>query len=316
MAAPLNFSIFQPIPSIQLHQEMRLLIIGASGLVGSHVMAEAKAKGHEVVGTYRNYQVDGLVPLDLGDEAATRALLERVRPDWVVHAAGWTWVDGCEKDPARAFRENCEQPVMVARFCKEFGCRFAYFSTTYVFDGTAGPYTEEDRPSPINVYAKSKWAAEQGIQEVLGGQALIPRVICVWGREAQKKNFVYQVIKAVSDGKPMRIPSDQEGNPTWAGDIAAWLVLLMTAGEHGVWNLVGALPCCSREQWLREILSGLQVMDTSLFDKLKDWRYETLSTETLGQPAKRPLRAGGDGRKIHSRFQRMSRSSADISNIL
>ena len=295
---------------------MRLLIIGASGLVGSHVMAEAKAKGHEVFGTYRNYPIDGLVPLDLGDAETTRALLERVRPDWVVHAAGWTWVDGCEKDPARALRENCDQPVMVARFCKERGCRFAYFSTTYVFDGTAGPYTEEDTPNPINVYAKSKWAAEQGIQEVLGGQALIPRVICVWGREAQKKNFAYQVLKAVSEGKPMRIPSDQEGNPTWAGDIAAWLVQLMVASERGVWNLVGASSRCSREQWLREILAGLQASDPSLSQKLKEWRYETVPTEILGQPAKRPLRAGGDFKKIQSRFPILNRSPEDIAIIL
>lgn len=75
------------------------------------------------------------------------------RPDWVVHAVGWTWVDGCEKDPERAFSVNCEQPVFLAGLCRDQG---AYFSTTYVFDGTQGPYSEEDTPNPVNVYAKSK----------------------------------------------------------------------------------------------------------------------------------------------------------------
>lgn len=295
---------------------MRILIIGASGLVGSHILAKAKADGHDVTGTYRNYPVDGLVRLDLGNEESTRALLNRVQPDWVIHAAGWTWVDGCEKDPERAFRENCEQPTKLARLCKALGCRFVYFSTTYVFDGKSGPYSEEDVPNPINVYAKSKWAAEQRIQEILGGQALIPRVICVWGKEVQEKNFVYQVIKAVHAGKPMRIPSDQEGNPTWAGDIAWWLVQLMSAGENGVWNLVSSDSRCPREEWLKGILAGLASTHPMLENELKIWRYESITTATLGQPALRPLKSGGEFKKIQSRFSRLPREPYDISIIL
>ena len=121
---------------------MKILVIGASGLVGSHVRAEALARGHEVLGTYRKFPTPNLVHLDLANESQARALLESFRPEWVVHAAGWTWVDGCEKDPDRAMRENCEQPVMVARLCKEIGIRMVYFSTHYVFDGSRGPYSE------------------------------------------------------------------------------------------------------------------------------------------------------------------------------
>jgi dTDP-4-dehydrorhamnose reductase len=293
---------------------VRILIIGASGLVGSHVLAEAKARGHGTLGTYRTFPVDGLALLDLEDVSATRALLESFRPDWVVHSAGWTWVDGCETDPGRAFRENCDQPAMVARLCRDRGCRFAYVSTTYVFDGTAGPYTEEDTPNPINVYAKSKWAAEQRIQEILAGNALIPRVICVWGREARGKNFVYQAIKALGEGRSMTLPSDQIGNPTWAGDIAAWLLSLMEKGKFGIWNLAGHELNCSRERWFC-LIRDAGLKSGTLPGSIGPG-YKSVPTSELKQPALRPLHAGAVIGKILSFEKRDAHSPANLDPIL
>lgn len=289
---------------------MKILVIGASGLVGSHVYEEAKARGHEVVGTYRNYPVNGLTRLDLADEVFTLEFMQCLRPDWVVHAAGWTWVDGCEQDPQRAFRENCEQPAMLASLCKEMEARFAYFSTTYIFDGTKGHYSEEDIPNPINVYGKSKWAAEQKIQKILGGQALIPRVICVWGKEAQQKNFVYQVIKALKEGRVMNIPSDQVGNPTWAGDIAWWLLELMTASERGVWNLAGDQTNCTRMEWYTHIRQALLHL-TEIGDITKDEPL-MIPTESLNQPAKRPLNSGAVIEKVQQCFTRVLRHPNEL----
>ena len=99
---------------------MKILIIGGSGLVGSHILREARARGHEVVGTCRTRR-DGtdpaLVIFDAAQDADTAPLLDRLRPDAVVHAAGWTWVDGCEDDPARAMDENTAQPARLAAAC-------------------------------------------------------------------------------------------------------------------------------------------------------------------------------------------------------
>lgn len=294
---------------------MKLLIVGASGLVGSHVYEEAKLRGHEVVGTYRNYPVDGLVRLDLDEKTSTRELMQSFQPDWVVHAAGWTWVDGCEQDPERAFRENCDQPAFLAKLCHEFGACFAYFSTTYIFDGTKNePYTEEDAPNPINVYGKSKWAAEKKIQEILNGQALIPRVICVWGKEAQQKNFVYQVIKALKEGKKLTLPSDQIGNPTWAGDIAWWLLELMTADEGGVWNLAGDDEACTRVNWYNQIRKTAG--DSKIFKIACANKVEIVDTTSMNQKASRPLQAGAKIKKILCRFGRQSRAIQDIQVLL
>ena len=77
----------------------------------------------------------GLVPLDAADLAAAAAWLREQRPDVVFYPAGFTWVDGCERDPARARAANLDQPLNLARVAAEVGARFVYFSTDYVFDG-------------------------------------------------------------------------------------------------------------------------------------------------------------------------------------
>ena len=293
---------------------MRILVIGGSGLVGSHLVAEAAARQHGVTGTYRKFPTPGLLHLDLADTAATRQLLAEVKPDWVVHAAGWTWVDGCEGDSARARRENCEQPIQLAQLCQEQRSRFAYVSTTYVFDGLSGPYHESDQPNPINVYAQTKWAAEQQIQAVLGGQALIPRVICVWGREAQQKNFVYQTLKALREGRLSRLPADQIGNPTWAGDIAAWFVGLMELGESGVWNLAGDQENCTRVAWfcaIRDAARRLGLVPTGT-----ETGYEAITTGALKQPALRPLHCGARIQRIQARLPRQPRTPDDLSVLI
>ena len=271
---------------------MRVLVIGGSGLVGAYVLAEAQARGHDALGTFRGHPAAGLEALDLADASGTAELLDRWRPNAVVHAAGWSWVDGCEADPVRALRENAEQPAMLAALCARRGIRLVYCSTSYVFDGHAGPYRETDQPSPINVYGRSKLAGEQAVQAAAGDLAIIVRLICVWGCEPQKKNFVYQVIRAVAEGRSMKIPSNQCGNPTWAGDIAAWTLDLLEANASGVWHLGGPNPAWTRVQWLGAILAGLRSTFPDLVHALDRWKYVPVATDALEQPALRPLRAG------------------------
>ncbi len=266
---------------------MRVLVIGASGLVGSHVLAEARARGHQVAGTSRSQDVPGLERLDLADEVAAARVLERFRPEAVVYAAGWTWVDGCERDPARSRRENVDQPLAVARWCRDHGARMLYFSTSYVFDGLGGPYAEDGRPNPLNVYGADKLRAEEELTRVLGDRLLVARLICVWGREALGKNFAYQVARAAAEAKPLRLPADQLGNPTWAGDVATWSIRLLEAGASGIWHLAGDAPEASRIGWAAAILDGLRQAGLPHAVELQG-----VPTCALAPAAPRPLRAG------------------------
>jgi dTDP-4-dehydrorhamnose reductase len=274
---------------------MRLLIIGGSGLLGSHLLREARGHRHTAVGTFHGHREPGLEPLDAARLVDFELLLDKHQPEFVIHAAGWTWVDGCEDDPARAMEENCHQPVRMAEACHSRGVRFAYFSSSYVFDGQKGLYDEQAKPNPINAYARSKWAAEQQLNELTGGQALLLRIICVYGEESRRKNFACQVCDAMRSGRILRLPSDQSGNPTWAGDIARALLPLLGKRAEGVWHLGGPDPDCSRIKWARRLVADFTEAGVVLhpgFDMVE------IPTRELGQKAARPLRAGIVSRRL------------------
>ena len=272
---------------------MKILVLGASGLVGSHVMSAARGAGHDVVGTTRAADPTALRRLELGDQDATFALLEAEQPEVVIYAAGWTWVDGCEADPARSRRENLEQPLAVARGCARRGVRVLYYSSSYVFDGVAGGYAEEDPVSPVNTYGRHKADAEKAILDAAGEAALVARLICVWGREAARKNFAYQVMRAAEGAATLSLPSDQRGNPTWAGDIAEWSVRLCASASAGIWHLAGPHPELTRPDWAKRILLGL-----ASAGRPAAVGFDVRTTAEIRPPAARPLRAGMDTAKI------------------
>ena len=98
--------------------------------------------------------------LDAGELQPAADWITEQAADVVFYPAGFTWVDGCERDRSRAYAANLEQPLNLARAAATVGSRFVYFSTDYVFDGEAGPYTEESATNPLSVYGQAKRDAE------------------------------------------------------------------------------------------------------------------------------------------------------------
>jgi dTDP-4-dehydrorhamnose reductase len=267
---------------------MKILVIGASGLVGSHVLAAAREAGHEVAGTFRGCALPGLLPLDCADSRAMDATLRAQRPAAVVYAAGWTWVDGCEDDPPRALAENAAQPEALATVCHSHGCHFTYFSTSYVFDGVRGFYRENDEPRPLNAYSRSKLEGERRVLAATNSQALIARVISVFGAEAREKNFAFQVRRAMDAGTPLSIPSDQLGNPTYAGDIGRWTVRLVEQSAHRIWHVASMLHEWTRADWARGLVAELQNLGVQA---RPGFELKAVPTRELKQRAARPLNA-------------------------
>ena len=217
--------------------------------------------------------------------------MECNEPDAVVDCCSWTWVDGCQRDPKRAFGENAILPGERAGMAFGKGVRYVYVSTSYVFRGDERFYGEESDPAPVNLYGASKLEGENLIQAATESLSLIVRTMGVYGKERQRKNFLYQVIDTLGIGKPMRVACDQFGNFTYAGDLAAGILMLLESGRDGTWNVAGPDPLERRSDIARKIAS-LHGLDANLI-------VDT-PTDELGQKAPRPVYAGLSNKKIVS----------------
>jgi dTDP-4-dehydrorhamnose reductase len=261
---------------------MRAIIVGGSGRIGGWLLRTLAERGHEAVGTYHTVPREGLVPLDAArlDEAA--GWVRERRPEVVFYPAGFTWVDGCERDPARARGANLDQPLNLALAVREVGARFVYFSTDYVFDGHAGPYGEDSPTNPLSAYGRAKRDAELALADELGDRQLTVRTSWVFGPERQGKNFAYQLVKTLRQGKVLECPSDQVSSPSYGPDVARAVVGLVEAGTSGLIHLVGP-EVMGRVDFAREI-AGAFGLDPSL--------VVARTTAELGQGAPRPLNGG------------------------
>lgn len=261
---------------------MRAVVIGGSGQIGGWLLRVLSDRGHEGWGTYATAGYPGLTRLDAADLGAASEFVRDRRPDVVFYPAGFTWVDGCERDPARARAANLEQPLNVARASADVGARFVYFSTDYVFDGLAGPYDETSLTNPLSAYGVAKRDAEIALAEALGDLALTVRTSWVFGPERQGKNFAYQLIRTLAAGKPMVVPADQISSPAYGPDVASAVVRLAEQGRSGLVHAVGP-EVMGRLAFARGIAEGFGLDPSLVTGK---------TTGELGQGAPRPLNGG------------------------
>ncbi|MGD2180258.1 SDR family oxidoreductase [Lusitaniella coriacea] len=260
---------------------MKVAVIGASGLVGSHLIEAARDRGWDTIGTYHQFPQPELLPLDIRNSQEVSDLLSNFQPNAIFLPAFCSNVDRCEKYPEETAQINVEGSLNVARVAKPLGAKLVFYSSDYVFNGTAGPYAETDSPNPICVYGKQKLAVEQQIQTFLE-TALILRITVVYGNEAQGKNFVNRLIKTLQNGETIRVPCDQIGSPTLVNDIAEASLRLVEANASGIFHVVGS-DVMSRYDFALEI--------ARMFDLPAD-KIIPITTPELKQAAPRPLLAG------------------------
>ena len=147
-------------------------------------------------------------------------------------------MDHCEEHPQEATAINRDGALHVARAAREAGAGFVFYSSEYVFDGTGGPYAEDDPARPLSEYGRSKWEGERAVLAEIP-RAIVIRTTVVYGPDRQEKNFVYQLIRNCRGGQPMRVASDQISSPTYNVDLALATVELCERDARGVYHLAG-----------------------------------------------------------------------------
>ncbi len=219
---------------------MRILITGAQGQVGQALIA---ALQQYILLPF------GHTTLDISKLSASSQIVT-LQPDYVIHSAAFTDVDGCAYDPDRALLVNGLGTKHVALACQELDIPLVYISTNEVFDGRAiQPYIEYDPPNPINPYGYSKWVGEQIVQQLLQRYYIV-RIAWVFGGH---RNFVRTILRLAQERNELRVVADEIGNPTYAPDLAKAISSLIEHSAYGVYHFVNE-GHCSRFEFAHEIL--------------------------------------------------------------
>ena len=249
---------------------MKIIVTGASGLVGRAVVAHYRTLGERVAAfDHQN--------LDIADEFNLNLAVEREHPDALINCAAWTDVDGCELDAERALTVNARGPELLALACRRVGAQLITISTDYVFDGEKdGFYTQRDQPNPQSVYAAAKLAGERRAQTAWAN-TIVVRSGYIFGSGG--KNFLSTIIARARRGEGLKAISDSLGTPTYAPHLAKQLYRLSHIDIPGIYHVVNGGEGTSFEGFARHALGVAGLSESSL---------ETVSLGDLRRPAPRP----------------------------
>jgi dTDP-4-dehydrorhamnose reductase len=220
----------------------RILVTGASGLLGLNLALGAIPR-YEVLGVVHKHPLHDAgfetVQADLMNTAELPRLLDDAKPDWVIHCAALADMEACERQPEIAQYLNAALPGRLATEAAKRGLRFLHVSSDTVFDGAKGDYREEDVPTPISVYGRTKRLSELAVKAA-HSQALIVRPnLFGWSARGDHSlsEFFYNNLAA---GKMVNGFTDRLFCPLLVSDLAAIMLELLEKGVVGMFHTVSA----------------------------------------------------------------------------
>jgi dTDP-4-dehydrorhamnose reductase len=224
---------------------MRILITGASGLLGLNLALEF-SKEHPVFGQVNRHSLRStafsVLEVDLLAPGAVQSLLDQAQPDWVIHCAALANLDACEADPLQAQQLNTEIPAQLAAYVARGGARLIHVSTDAVFDGwlsLGGKYSEEDMPHPLGVYAGTKLAGELAVAAA-NPEAIIARVNLFGWSLSGKRSLAEFFFNNLSQGKAVMGFTDVFFCPLLVNDMASIFFRMLELKLRGLYHVVSS----------------------------------------------------------------------------
>lgn len=221
---------------------MRLFITGISGLLGLNAALQLRRE-FEVSGCYLRHPVR--IPdvetarVDLTDPVAVQDMIRRASPEIVIHAAGLTAVDDCQRDPALARRLNVEASRGVAQAAAARGAKLVHISTDNLFDGRALVQREDDPPSPLNAYAESKLEAERVVAAACPEALVVRTNFYGWG-PPHRPSFSDWILDGLLARRTLPVFQNIHFSPILVNDLIEAIRDLARAEASGVYNVAGA----------------------------------------------------------------------------
>ena len=269
---------------------MKVLVTGANGLLGQELITLllqreqiviATSKGpsrlQSSIATRLTYQ-----DLDITDGLAVQKVITEFKPDAIIHAAAMTQVDDCELNKIDCYNINVTATRFLIEAAKEVNAKLLYVSTDFIFDGSAGPYSEEDEPKPLNYYGSTKLSAETEVMES-GLQWAIARTVLVIGNAVgTRSNIISWVKDKLSKGERIKVVNDQFRTPTFTEDLAKGILLILEKNARGIYHISG-----------KDLLTPYDIaLKTAAHFRLDNSLIEKADVTSFSQPAVRPPRTG------------------------
>lgn len=267
-----------------------ILVTGSNGLLGQKITERLSVtKQFKLIATSKGADrfpvKDGYTyaEMDILNPENVREVIERYKPDAIIHTAAMTNVDTCEDQKELAYQLNVESVKTLISVCEEHDIQLVHLSTDFIFDGAKGPYTEDDDPNPLSYYGNTKLEAEH-VVEASNCRWAILRTILVYGivSDMSRSNIVLWAKGALEKGTAINVVNDQWRMPTLAEDLADCCLLAIEKNAQGIYNASG-----------RDMMSISELV-TKVADHwgLDKSVINEISAETLNQTAKRPVRTG------------------------
>jgi len=245
---------------------MRVTIFGSSGLLGNALIHEWS--GDAVTGLRSRVA-------DIRDAQGVQRVVRETHPDWIVLAAAYTDVDGCESNQDLAFAVNSEGAINVAAAAKEVGARLLFLSSDYVFDGKkSAPYETDDPRNPQSVYGRSKAEAETKLLDLMPDCCIV-RTSWLFG--VGGKCFPDTILKLAASRPALDVVNDQRGSPTYVVDLARAIPQLCRQNASGIVHVTNAGDCTWFE-FAQEIVRSAGLPTT----------VRPVSSAQMARPAPRP----------------------------
>jgi dTDP-4-dehydrorhamnose reductase len=246
-----------------MENKKKILITGASGFLGYHLLRSSYLKGFDVFGLYysgvitfehsTNLQIDLRSYIDMGN------MIDDIEPDVVIHTAALADGNLCQSNKELSYELNVDVTRNLAGICSDYQVPFVFTSTDLVFDGTKGLYNEGDQPNPLMVYGEHKLLAEEEVTRIYP-EALIARCPLMFGSpEASTKTYFSQFLRSLKDGKPSNLFHDEYRSICGAKSVAEG-ILHLSEEVSGIVHVAGS-DRVSRYDF------GLAAADVFGFDK-------------------------------------------------
>lgn len=219
---------------------------------------------------------------DITDGMASQIVLNKYKPDIIIHAAAMTQVDECELNKIDCYNINVTATRFLIEAAKEIGATFLYVSTDFIFDGLSGPYKEDDEPKPLNYYGSTKLSAETEVMESGLHWSIVRTVLVIGNSQSTRSNIISWVKDKLNKGEKIKVVDDQFRTPTFTEDLAKGILLVIKKNAKGIFHISG-----------KDLLTPYQIaIQTAEHFRLDQLLIEKADATSFSQPALRPPRTG------------------------